>query len=73
MPNISRAVTLVRQTARIQTWSTKYLVDDDDEHNATFVAAVREERKDLLECREGINAILTQFDDLLDPEDTAPE
>ena len=36
---------LLAQTIRIQTWSTKYLVDDDDEYNATFVAAVRAERK----------------------------
>jgi hypothetical protein len=54
------------QTARIQTWSTKFVVDDADEHNALFVAAVREERTDLLEARESINEILTQFDDLLD-------
>ncbi len=57
----------IYQTVRIQSWSTKYLVDDEDEHNPQFVQAVRDEKRELLQTREMINCILTTIDDYLDP------
>jgi hypothetical protein len=54
-------------------WHTKYIVDDGNEHDATYNGAVRVARGEMDACLTAISAVVQELDDAVDPDGVTDE